>query len=468
MSPSLLKIYHGMPPWAQSVAATLRGMQLRRWRYSAATEQLVREAHARESWNESQWKSFREESLRRLLERARNRVPYYRDYWNGRQDEWEKLENWPILEKEALRSNPLAFVADDCDVRRMVPEHTSGSSGKPLHLWWSRETTHDWYGLFEARWKRWYGVSRHDRWGILGGQLVAPVERSKPPYWVWNAAMHQLYLSAFHMTAQSIPYYLDEIERRELKYLWGYSSAMFELAKVANSLGRKIPLKVAIANAEPLYAYQRQAMEEAFCCPVRETYGMAEMAAAASECEHGRLHLWPEVGVIEAIDEHGSEVEPGEHGDLIATGLFNQDMPLIRYRVGDRIVRAEASATCPCGRTLPLLQSVEGRLDDMILTPDGRRIGRLDVVFKADFPICGAQVIQREEGKLLVKIVRAPTYTDSDGQRLVERFRDYVGPMEIRIEEVAELTKGANGKFRGVISTLSGDTRLPTENRTAR
>jgi phenylacetate-CoA ligase len=466
MSPAVLKIYHAMPPWVQSVAASARGLQLRRWRYSAATEQLVREAHAREHWDAAQWAAFQNDRLRQLLKRARERVPHYRDYWSaysGGSKAWEQLENWPILEKDVLRSNPLAFVADDCDVRKMVPEHTSGSSGKPLHLWWSRQTTHDWYGLFEARWKRWYGVSVDDRWGILGGQLVAPVARKKPPFWVWNAAMRQLYLSSFHLTDDSIRFYLDEIERRKLQYLWGYSSALYELAKGAIQLGRKVPLKVVIANAEPLYSYQRQVIAEAFCCPVRETYGMAEMAAAASECEHGRLHIWPEAGILEVLDEDGQEAAAGEAGDLVATGLFNQDMPLIRYRVGDRIVRGKEDGLCACGRKLPLLDSVEGRLDDMIVTTDGRRVGRLDVIFKAGFPIRGAQVIQECEGELIVKIVRAPEFVDRDRQRIADRFREYVGPMRLRIEEVSELSIGANGKFRGVISKLPQNGRSRAE-----
>src|SRR5204863_3503874 len=125
--------------------------------------------------------------------------------------------------------------------------------------------------------------------------------------------------------------------------------------------------------AEPLYEYQREAISRAFGCPVRETYGMAEIAAAAGECEHGSLHQWRDTGIIEATDGDGPS-------DFICTGLINADMPLIRYTVGDS---GKLSAKkCPCGRNLPAIETIEGRTDDLLYTVDGRRIGRMDPVFK--------------------------------------------------------------------------------------
>ena len=89
---------------------------------------------------------------------------------------WELLQNWPILEKDTLRENPRAFVADDCDVRRMFREQTSGTTGKPLILWRSHRTLQELYALSGARTRLWHGVTRDDRWAMLGGQLVVPVD----------------------------------------------------------------------------------------------------------------------------------------------------------------------------------------------------------------------------------------------------------------------------------------------------
>ena len=99
-------------------------------------------------------------------------------------------------------------------------------------------------------------------------------------------------------------------------------------------------MTVAITSAEPVYDYQRATIAQAFNCPVRETYGMAEIVAAASECTAGRLHLWPEAGWVEVIEDKQS-LPHGASGDLVCTGLMNADMPLIRYRTGDRGTLAE-------------------------------------------------------------------------------------------------------------------------------
>jgi phenylacetate-CoA ligase len=439
------------------VAASVHGYKLRRWRYGPNTDTLVREALERDYWAADQWSDWRSARLRMLLRRAVERVPYYRELWStrGGPEDYERLENWPILDKEIVRANPKAFLADDCDYRRMVPDHTSGSTGTPLHLWWSHATTRAWYGLFEARWRRWYGVGRLDRWGILGGQRVVPAGRRKPPFWVWNAGLNQLYMSAYHMSRDSMPEYLDAIRRRRLRFLWGYTSALFQLACFANESGISIPLQVVITNAEPLYGFQKEAISRAFQCPVRETYGMAEIVAAASECEQGRLHLWPEVGIVEVM-EQGSPVPAGAPGELVATGIINIDMPLIRYRTGDRLALEPEDRTCACGRLLPLARAVEGRTDDVVVTSDGRLLGRLDPLFKAGLPIREAQIIQRRLGHLEVRFVPAGEFTAGHLQALQNRFHDFLGPMELTFLSTDEIPKNQNGKFRSVISTVKG------------
>lgn len=443
MKTHALHLYHRLPVALQTAVASVRGRQLHAQRYGPETDRLVAEAHARERWTPEQWQAWQDERLRFILRRAVERVPYYRDYWRNKGQAWMQLSNWPVLEKETVRQNPRAFLADDCDPRQLRAMYTSGSTGKPMFTWWSKDTTRRWFGLFEARWRQWNGVSRHDRWAMLGGQLVVPAARTKPPFWIWNGPMNQLYMSAFHLRREWLPAYLDAMEEHRVSYLWGYPSAMYQLALAANELGRKLPLRVVLANAEPLSTEQREAISEAFAAPVRETYGMAEIVAGAGECEAGSLHVFPEAGIIELPE--GDEV--------IATGLFNPDMPLIRYRIGDRAIRG-SEAPCACGRTLPTLAAIEGRMDDLVLLPDGRKIGRLDVVFKAGLPIREAQVIQEAIDHLVVRLVPSAEFGEKDAARLRARFREYVGAMRVDIEQMSAIPRNANGKFRGVLSRV--------------
>jgi phenylacetate-CoA ligase len=386
-------------------------------------------------------------------------VPYYSEYWEKRRRQgdrasWETIENWPVLEKEQLRIAPEAFVAEDCDIRKMFHEHTSGTTGKPLDLWWSRDTVRNWYALFEARCRRWYGISRHDRWAIFGGQVISPITQRRPPFWVWNQALNQLYISSYHISPDTIPAYLDALVRYQVRYLLGYTSSIYTLAKEIQLRGLLAPkMKVVITNAEPIYDHQRTVLEEVFQCPVKETYGMAEIVTAVSECEANNLHIWPEVGIIEDYPEIQL---PNEEltKDLICTGLLNADMPLIRYRVGDRAVLSSSKQICSCGRELPMLASIEGRKDDILYTVDGRIVGRLDPVFKTRLPIHEAQIVQDSLDYVRIRFIPAPGYSPEAGYSMIERLKDRMGEINVTLEPVDKIPREPNGKFRAVVCNL--------------
>jgi phenylacetate-CoA ligase len=463
MTPAQLALYHRLPYPLRVLAATARGHTLRRTRYGPETDRLVAEALERESWSAERWDAWQRERLGHLLHRAATQVPYYRELWASRRRRgdrrpWDELANWPLLEKSAVRESPAAFLAEGCDPRRMITEQTSGSTGTPLELWWNRDMVRSWYALFEARLRVWNGVSRHTRWAILGGQVVAPVKSRRPPFWVWNQGLNQLYMSAFHLAPDLLPDYLDALRRYRIRYLLGYTSALYELARGVLAEKRDdLTMTVVLANAEPVFDYQRRAIEAAFRCPVRETYGMSEAVAAASECPAGRLHLWPEVGWVEVLgDEAGADDGSGE---LVTTGLLNLDMPLIRYRVGDRGRLAARGETCPCGRMLPRFASVEGRVSDILYMADGRAIGRLDPALKSHLPILEAQIIQETLDRILVKFVPAADYTPEGGAMIIAQLQARLGPVDIVLEPVDTIPRTSSGKFQSIICKLTPEQR---------
>lgn len=468
MNDLILKIYHRLPGSIRSLCASLHGARLNLWRYGQETEQLVEEAMHREHWSLEKWKSWQEERLAYILHRAATQVPFYREQWarrrrKGDQSSWEELSNWPVLQKEEVRRCPKQFLALDSNSDCMYHEQTSGTTGTSIQLWRSRPTMRERYALFEARHLRWYGVSRRDRWAMLGGQLVARIGQRKPPFWVWNSSAKQLYMSSYHLAPDLISHYVDALRRYRIRYLWGYSSSLCALAQGIVQRGLDdLKMAVVVTNAEPLYHYQRQIIEKAFSCPVRETYGMAELVAAASECEEGQLHLWPEVGLVEVM-QNGGPAPQSESGELVCTGLLNPDMPLIRYRTGDRGALLDWESPCDCGRSLPRLAFVEGRVDDVLYTADGRPVGRLDPVFKEQLHIHEAQIIQDELTDIRVRYVPTPEWTIRSGRLLVKRLRERMGNVNVELERVGQVPRSANGKFRSVISNISASRRRSIE-----
>jgi phenylacetate-CoA ligase len=458
-----MKLYHHLPAAARPMAATLRGLYLRWWRYGPSSGRLIREAQERERWTPAQWQAYREERLAYVLHRAAAEVPYYREHWQARRRvgdraSWELLANWPVLEKEVLRDQAERLVADGCHPRRMFFQQTSGTTGAPIRQWRSRPALRALYALAAARTRGWVGVSESDRWARLGGQVVVPMERRRPPFWVWNAAQNQLYLSTYHLAPDLLQGYLDALRDHGVVCLTGYPSSIQVLAEAALQGDRRdLRIRAVITSAEPLTPWQRDTIAKGFGCPVQETYGMGENVAAASSCEAQQLHQWPEVGVVEVLS--GSEPVPaGEAGDLVCTGLLEPAMPLIRYRVGDRGALPTDPAPCACGRTLPGLGQVQGRSNDMLLTSDGRRVFWLNPVFYGA-PVREAQIVQEALDRIRLSFVPAEGFTSEWSRRLAERVRERMGDVEVTLDPVERVRRSVNGKLQMVRCELSDEER---------
>ena len=454
-------VYHRLPTPFRTLAASLRGFCLKSLRYGVDTERFIEEASEREDWSLKKWKLWQEDQLGFVLNRAATRVPYYKQYWSTRRRKgdkrpWELLQNWPILRKEVFQQNPQAFVVEDCSIRRMFQDSTSGTTGKPLSIYLRKRTIRKWYALYEARVRRWHGVGVQDRWAILGGQLVVPFHKQSPPFWVYNAGMNQLYLSTHHLSSETARHYVNALNRYAPNHVLGYPSSMAVLATAIVEQGlNPLKLKVVLSNAEFLSERSRQIIAQAFTCPVRNTYGVAELAVQASECERGSMHIWPEVGIIEILDdEEDVPVRNGNIGRIVATGLFNPDMPLIRYEVGDRGGLHNGSQKCPCKRALPLLGELEGRMSDLIVTKDGRRIFWLNPVFYG-LPIREAQIVQENLDRISVHIVTGAGYSKVDEKRIRQRLHQRVGEMDIVFKPADHIPRAKNGKFRSVVSRVS-------------
>jgi phenylacetate-CoA ligase len=453
------KTYGTLPPAARDAAATAYGLYLRWWRYDGHTEALVDAALDRDNWSEEQWAKYQQERLAKILHRAATQVPYYRNQWNVRREQgdtssWEELSNWPVLDKNAVRRQPRAFLADDANPSLMIRDSTSGTSGGSITTWRSRQTSIKWFALFEARTRRWYGVSRHVPWAILGGQVVTPVEQTAPPFGVWNAAMRQLYMSSYHLVERNVSAYLEAMVQRGVRHMYGFASSMYWLALMVRDRGLTAPtLDVAVSNAEPLLPHQRNLIGAVFDCPVRNTYGMAEIVAAATECEHGVLHLWPDAGLLEVLaDDNDTPVMPGASGRFVCTGLLNPDMPLVRYEVGDRgALGASGFDQCPCGRRLPPVDRVEGRVSDVLVTVDGRRIAWFNWQFY-DLPLREGQVVQEAPDLVRVNVVPDIGFNRDSEQSIAERITQRLGGVRVEINRLDSIPRGPNGKFQAVIN----------------
>jgi phenylacetate-CoA ligase len=263
-----------------------------------------------------------------------------------------------------------------------------------------------------------------------------------------------LYFSVIHLRPDWVHYYSDAIRKYSLIYLYGYASAVYQLAYHILQNGEKIELKAAITDAEPLYEYQRKVISEAFNCPVYDTYSLGEMVTAASVCEKRSRHLWPEAGIVEILDKDGSKITNSTSGRLVATGLLNDAMPLIRYDTLD-IADPITNEQCGCGRTLPIIPALYGRKDDAIFTRDGRRIFLLDIIFEPQFHVEEGQIIQETLEDFRVRVVPTIGWSAKDEQGIISAMLKRLGPVHVIVEPVEKIERTWRGKLRVLISKVS-------------
>jgi phenylacetate-CoA ligase len=447
-------IFQKSPRFLKYIFAYLNGLKLNYWRkYNRKYFNTL--LIEREKWTSIQFENWQNNELIKMLNYARTHVPFYKIYWDNQQNiDYSKLENWPILEKQTIRSQPDLFLSDEYNKKDLFEMHTSGTSGKPMTFWLTRESLGIWYGMYDLRIKNWNGVFEEDAFGAFGGQLIVNTNTKSPPFWVWNQPMNQLYFSSYHIQEDSVEAYVEAMFKYKLQYLLGYVSSIYNIAKIAKQKKLKTPkFKLIITNAEPLLKHQREIIEEVFNCKVIQTYSGCEYAFGGSEDLSGKMYLWPEAGIMEVINEK-KELSLKGHGEFIITGLLNKAMPLIRYRVGDSgtICKADDFQN---SRRFKYLSEITGRTDDLIKSPDGRLIGRLDPVFKAEFNISEAQIIQETLTEFVVNIVPLDSYTELEGVEIIERLKERVSDkITVNINKVVAIPRSSNGKFKAVISKI--------------
>jgi phenylacetate-CoA ligase len=124
----------------------------------------------------------------------------------------------------------------------------------------------------------------------------------------------------------------------------------------------------------------RRIFKEVYQCKTYDSYSGLEACGLISECEHGKLHISPDVGIIELLKEDGNYAQPGETGEAVCTGFLNYDQPLIRYRIGD-LIKLSNNQQCECGRHMPVVDEIIGRVEDTVLAKDGREMVRFHGIF---------------------------------------------------------------------------------------
>ncbi|HEY3416033.1 MAG TPA: hypothetical protein VGM23_04020 [Armatimonadota bacterium] len=462
----LQSLYFRLPMLAQEWALSWYARRLDTLYYGDNFPHWIAHYRETERWPAEQLRNAQLMGLRYVLYNAFRHVPWFHSLaiLSGlRESQFETLADLrklPIQEKDPIRCQPWEFVRDDYPRKRLWLEKTSGTTGTSLRIYWPQEMLPRWWALQELRVRNWAGVGQRMPRAMVGGRPVVPGNTSHPPYWRYNRRWRQLYLSSYHIAPGTAGAYIHALQRYGSQWITGYGSAIALLGEYLVDHPTELCIRAAVTSGDTVTSRQRQAIEAGFKCRMFDNYGSAEACCLITECEHGRMHLSPEAGILEILDEDGEPCPPGVDGEFICTGLLNDVMPLIRYRTGDYGCWAEEQQ-CPCGRQMPIIAHITGRTDDYLELADGRRVGRLSTAMKKAPSVKQAQLAQDSPAHAWLLVVPDTGYHDADGERLVEDVLSRIGGKAIHIDvrTVREIPPTSTGK-RLLVRRLIGDNAL--------
>ena len=399
--------------------------------------------------------------LRKILTHAYENCPFYTRLYSSSGICPAELRTWgdfhkiPILTKKQIRANLNDMVAKNIPPNRLLARRTSGSTGVSL-FFYIDETAGQWRRACTIRNDRWTGWDTGERVGALWGN--PPTKKSFRSR-LRNGLLERVrYLDTLNMSEDDIEAFARKLIACPVNLLFGHAHSLYLFALFVRSRGMTgiVPRGI-ISSSMVLLEKERSVIESVFHAKVFNRYGCEELSLIASECEHQTgLHINLDTLVVEVL-KNGRPAKPGEIGQVVVTDLMNYGMPFIRYRVGDMAV--PSGKKCPCGRNFPLLERIEGRTADYLVTSDGMLVSGISLTENLATLIPGLeqmQIIQESPGFLRLRIVPGEGFDERSTRVIASLMQKRFGPaMRYEIEFVNEIAPEPSGKFRFVISKVA-------------
>lgn len=393
--------------------------------------------------------------LQSLLDFVWENNPFYRARFEDKQVRPadirgpEDMQHLDILTKNEIRKSGARMISRGYPVESLLKVQTGGSTGKALELFLTEECSE----------RRNACARRHDCWtGWKPGEPVAacwgnphlPATFKEQLLSALIAPI--LYLDTMRVDETAIRAFAAQWHRVKPTLLFGHAHSIYLLAQYLKNLNiNSLTPKGILSTSMMLIPAERQLIEEVFGVGVIDRYGCEEVGLIACECErHEGMHLNIEHLFIEFLRDDGTPAANGEPGRIVITDLLNLAMPLIRYQVED--VGVPTDRRCSCGRGLPLMDGVAGRVADFLIRPDGSRVAGISLIENSLTRLPGIdqmQIVQEDYREIVLRVVRGEEYTAEVERQLVTYFHSVFGlEAKIKVVPVEQLLPEQSGKFR--------------------
>ncbi len=415
-------------------------------------------------WDNQKIDDYQIAKLRRLVDYAKENVPYYNDLFEemnfSSKDiiSLDDIQKIPILTKEIMRDQGDRLLSSDFKNFKVKIGKTGGTTGTPVKIYKdANNRSFTWASYY--RWYEWLGLNYSDPttslWGartVLSTPLSIKIENK-----IKSSILNSYTINTFEMSPNTFHKSVSKIKKTKTKLLKGYLSSLLEFAEYVDENNIHFPsLKALSSTTETLLPHNRIYLEKVFGVPIYNQYGCGEVSAISYECsKQNGLHINSEHVICEILDDKNNQIidTPGR---VIATDLDNLVMPFIRFENGD--LATLSSHKCDCGVNQPLMASIEGRSSDVIILNNGIKVHGVfitDILYEIGVEarqVQRFQVIQREKEDIVLVLETKSKLEKVIEDKLYQALIRFFNKVEIKYS--TKIPNEKNGKFRYIKSFL--------------
>lgn len=446
---NLMKVYHKLPVWCQTVAVSLTGLRIQLTRYGKKFDEQYLDFMNRNNWTYEQKCAYRDQQLRKMVRHCYETVPYYRslfdelhiDYRNIRT--LEDLKVLPILTKQIVKEHYDELISDQFRKKDLEEKHSSGTTGSGF--WFHQDQT-----SVAAVWAhvwRWYhniGLKKGTWCGYFSARQIIPPAKKGGPCCRINYPGKQIMFSLYHMNDETYAKWLKTLNRYQPKWLQSFPSGLLPFAKYLDDNGLRLNYtpEVITLSSESIQPSQQDYLAEIFGVYPVQNYAQSEAVASFYQMRDHKMLVDEDFSAVELIpiDEEGV-------CRIIGTTLTNYGMPFLRYDTEDL-------ATWELTEQGREILTLEGRDGDNVRLRDGGVFRNLRS-FVEQPRVIESQIVQKSLDLIEIHVVKGKDYTEADEKRLEESARQALADrIGWKIVYVDRVRRGKNGKIKCVISEL--------------
>lgn len=446
---TIVEFYRGLPGPVQHVWRTMQGCVPLRLRFSRRFYRQLHWLEASQWWSADQLRAYQCDRLQALVRHAAQTVPFYIDTFReqGLRPEDirtpKDLEALPVIDKALVMEAPARFRSSRFPDSQVIFTHTSGSTGRVIRVALDPAIEFMYGGPFQWRYHGWAGMRPGDRVAMLRTTRAEFTAEQPVQY---HPGRRELQISSIHLNEQTLPRIIHALRRRPCHFWNAYPSSILRLADLLDSTGLTLPHRprAILTLGERLTDAIRDRVESVLGAPIFDWYAMEERAVLAHQCEQrDGQHLISEFGIAELLPDPAGD---GPARRIVATGLVNFAMPLLRYDTGDLAEPVEGA--CACGRAYPRVRILGGRNRLFLTGHSGEDLPLDHQILRGIWQsVRQFQFVQHGPGLCVLRIEPGAGFDDSVQRRLqlnIDRF--YGGKLEVRIETTDRIERTHSGK----------------------